>query len=301
MKRKGFTLIELLVVIAIIAILAAILFPVFQKVRENARRTACLSNEKQLGLAVIQYSQDYDEYMINGTNGYGGGSGWAGQAYPYVKSADVFHCPDDSSSVIPGSHSSSYALNSNFTYYIGTTTGCTGIHGAYTLSQLNAPSKTVMLFEVSGGDNYNVSTEINLSSDTPSGVRDYCGGSPGGNGTGNQYGGGPTNGVTAPGGLILMATGYMPGVLAVVKSFPTKYPNFVPNLGTDPGRHTGSNYMFADGHAKYLRGNQVSAGSSAYNETDQQDYSLNYGVPFAAGTGGTFDGTNQPAATFSLK
>ncbi|MEN6304741.1 MAG: prepilin-type N-terminal cleavage/methylation domain-containing protein, partial [Armatimonadia bacterium] len=66
MKRRGFTLIELLVVIAIIAILAAILFPVFAKAREKARQSSCLSNMKQMGLACLQYAQDYDEVLPAG-------------------------------------------------------------------------------------------------------------------------------------------------------------------------------------------------------------------------------------------
>ena len=71
-QRRGFTLIELLVVIAIIAILAAILFPVFAKAREKARQITCTSNEKQLGLAFLQYVQDYDEtYPSTYCNGWG--------------------------------------------------------------------------------------------------------------------------------------------------------------------------------------------------------------------------------------
>ena len=73
--RRGFTLIELLVVIAIIAILAAILFPVFARAREKARQTSCLSNCKQLGLGVLMYAQDYDELLaMNYNDGTGGGS-----------------------------------------------------------------------------------------------------------------------------------------------------------------------------------------------------------------------------------
>ncbi len=90
-QKRGFTLIELLVVIAIIAILAAILFPVFQKVRENARRTTCASNEKQLGLACIQYQQDADEQFPSSD----GNGDWAYQTYPFVKSLAVYTCPDN--------------------------------------------------------------------------------------------------------------------------------------------------------------------------------------------------------------
>ena len=101
-KRTGaFTLIELLVVIAIIAILAAILFPVFAKAREKARSSSCQSNLKQLGTALMMYVQDYDEmypysyYYVNGTGGSGGYFHWSYNAQGYIKSQQVFVCPSD--------------------------------------------------------------------------------------------------------------------------------------------------------------------------------------------------------------
>lgn len=89
---RGFTLIELLVVIAIIAILAAILFPVFAQAREKARQISCLSNVKQLSLAYTMYVQDYDE-----TSPHMDGTGdFPNRLYPYVKNAQLFLCPDRS-------------------------------------------------------------------------------------------------------------------------------------------------------------------------------------------------------------
>lgn len=99
---RAFTLIELLVVIAIIAILAAILFPVFAQAREKARQISCDSNMKQLGLAVIQYTQDYDDVYpigeIDGLQWNNNGNtpyDWAQMIVPYVKANGVYGCPDD--------------------------------------------------------------------------------------------------------------------------------------------------------------------------------------------------------------
>lgn len=93
--RRAFTLIELLVVIAIIAILAAILFPVFGRARENARRSSCQSNLKQIGLGLMQYGADYDNYMP-GSSVSGGNVSWPTQIQPYIKSEQVFVCPSSS-------------------------------------------------------------------------------------------------------------------------------------------------------------------------------------------------------------
>lgn len=103
-NKMGFTLIEILVVISIIAILAAILFPVFARVRENARRSSCQSNLKQIGLGLLQYSGDYSDKLVrawygNGHGDYNGGSNaadrykWMDAIQPYVKSEQVFNCP----------------------------------------------------------------------------------------------------------------------------------------------------------------------------------------------------------------
>jgi prepilin-type N-terminal cleavage/methylation domain-containing protein/prepilin-type processing-associated H-X9-DG protein len=96
---KAFTLIELLVVIAIIAVLAAILFPVFGRARENARRSSCQSNMKQIGLGIAQYVSDFDSYFPFSAVSVGGAPvSWHQAIFPYVKSAQLYVCPSNTNS-----------------------------------------------------------------------------------------------------------------------------------------------------------------------------------------------------------
>jgi prepilin-type N-terminal cleavage/methylation domain-containing protein/prepilin-type processing-associated H-X9-DG protein len=160
--RRGFTLIELLVVIAIIAILAAILFPVFAKAREKARQASCASNLKQIGLAIVQYTQDNDENMPTAR---GNGENWADQIYTYVKSTGVFKCPDWSGNntidnealglSIPASYLANATGGGNTSHGYDDFGGVRGMGDdlghVVTLAQLNYPATTIIIAEQKNG------------------------------------------------------------------------------------------------------------------------------------------------------
>lgn len=155
---KAFTLIELLVVIAIIAILAAILFPVFARARENARRSSCQSNLKQIGLGILQYTQDYDETMPPYQNDSTVYYPWHNRIEPYVKSVQLYKCPSnttpDANTVYASGFPRSYTANGG-----NEGTSGDGFGGArpwkqfngVALSAINLPSTTISVCETRGG------------------------------------------------------------------------------------------------------------------------------------------------------
>jgi prepilin-type N-terminal cleavage/methylation domain-containing protein/prepilin-type processing-associated H-X9-DG protein len=224
-RKNGFTLIELLVVIAIIAILAAILFPVFARARENARRASCQSNLKQIGLGVLQYIQDYDERypLRRGTANDGVNDPhnmWYGGITPYLKSAQIFQCPSDSNapnaSLDHGGYSD-YFYNSL-------------LHNK-SQARLSATAQTIMLGDIGYYSTDPAREDLKIS--------DGCDNDNDGDTCTNP----PTT--PAPGGLATIDNG-------------GRVPSAQRHL-------EGANYAFADGHVKWFKGNSNNQSASILN------------------------------------
>jgi len=252
-SKRAFTLIELLVVIAIIAILAAILFPVFAQVREKARQITCTSNLKQFGLGVLQYAQDNDEAMpIAYKQKYQIGpltsklanvpqAGVHAEIMPYIKSADLFKCPDD---------------------------------GGFELTGANPDPVPAVLADGSGissasyrdvyGSSYKFTHE-NFSNPLPAGntITGYspntgeCGG--GGTYTNNGFGYAPAAGdsCSAPGpGVITLSYFSRPSETRMMR-------DFNPPFDQDDDRvwhPNGASIGYADGHVKFILGTKSAGG-----------------------------------------
>jgi prepilin-type N-terminal cleavage/methylation domain-containing protein/prepilin-type processing-associated H-X9-DG protein len=222
MRRKAFTLIELLVVIAIIAILAAILFPVFARARESARRSSCLSNMKQIGLGVMMYVQDYDETYprtmqckndIATCTTSSPFNYWYDNIQPYIKSTQVFNCPSSSISTSP--NRGNYGANQNIMGYRTTATpplnmaAVPGAANTYLIMDFGA-------YVFAGNDEYYIPNPTNAS--------------------------------------------YLPGIGDVLHLSASECPSHTSSyydVGMNDcmsGRHFGGvNMAFADGHAKWLK------------------------------------------------
>jgi prepilin-type N-terminal cleavage/methylation domain-containing protein/prepilin-type processing-associated H-X9-DG protein len=196
-RFRGFTLIELLVVIAIIAILAAILFPVFAQAREKARQSSCLSNQKQIGLAILSYAQDADETIPQNEYAYKLGAGgavtagvaqdynnvkWMDAVQPYVKNAAIFNCPSQdftgsqpyqpvtlrSGTTAPadGAEFGSYGINNAYSTGISGAPGLVHPAQGQPLAAMTSPSTTVLVAEVNKWDASNRNADFQWTDDT---------------------------------------------------------------------------------------------------------------------------------------
>jgi len=238
-RHNAFTLIELLVVIAIIAILAAILFPVFARARENARRSSCQSNLKQIGLGIIQYLQDYDERFpaafnqgATGVQAGGNGTpvGWADATQPYLKSTQIFQCPSESRGPNSDPNSNGYSDYWYNCMLSQSSPGSNSWNSGISQAALVATSLTVMAGDA--GDAQNGGTAGNRSN---------------GYDSQGQVTSGANAAPAAPnsaGSLTVYQNGYMGG----------------------GQRHLeGINLLFTDGHVKWSKSAGADTSSAVYN------------------------------------
>jgi prepilin-type N-terminal cleavage/methylation domain-containing protein/prepilin-type processing-associated H-X9-DG protein len=234
LRKSGFTLIELLVVIAIIAILAAILFPAFAKARESARRSSCSSNMKQIGLGIMQYTQEYDEKMppANEVGSWWGDNSWQRTAQPYIKSFAVFRCPSDGADVTKGGWvrpGCSYGANAllggdnGFKIRGAFAPGGDWGHPMVATASLNRPTDTIMLAE-------RHNTDVQSTGNDGNAIQ----------GSAPFIGANWMDGWLGPGEI-------PDGAVA-----PATYPNG-PNGAVSAKHLETANFLFCDGHVKSMR------------------------------------------------
>ena len=237
-RKTAFTLIELLVVIAVISILAAILFPVFARARENARRASCMSNLKQMALGLMMYTQDYDDKYPHAQSvtaqlppdGYFWYSGrwyWPQMIYPYTKNSNIFFCPSAyqtlyDSSGRPTPYRNHYGANA---LIIPTVTSLPSI----ALASVSAPSTTYLAMDMGAfalAPNTYVVPHV-----------------------------GTVSGITTPAASYY----YLPGTYSLVGTDPfTSSATAQNEADYKEGRHFGGvNVAFADGHVKWLKSEVV--------------------------------------------
>ena len=291
-NRSAFTLIELLVVIAIIAILAAILFPVFAQAREKARAVSCLSNERNLGTALIMYTQDYDENYVTffsrcapvnlPTDGAGVAPAyrnmWQFKMQPYIKNWQIFTCPSDSGVSQTGAapyFNLSYGYNyGNLGTLVAAPDPC-GQGGSYfssiSLAAVNRPSSIVM-FTDNGGKDIGGATVIGSMVNPPDALPS------------DRYFYGPSD------------VGWCKGAVTYFsKSGGATTGKWGDTDGWAPRHSEGGNVAFADGHAKFFRTNSLAEGNS-YSSTNTScinvritDYSVSHWDPrFESGPATTY-------------
>lgn len=247
--KSGFTLIELLVVIAIIAILASILFPVFSRARENARRASCQSNLKQIALGLIQYNQDYDGRYPTIVAGVGSTGvpyttpyGWASSTQPYLKSTQILQCPteitDPSNGADTANGFTDYYYNGNLNHLKE--------------SGLVAPTSTVLL-----GDGGNSAGGSDL--------------------TNAQYSSDGCAPQKADGTFVGC------GTTIAAATLPDAPPTGTSDLAGSRRHLEGSDFAFADGHVKWFKGNPDGK-SNLIGNSNVSAATLS-GTPY----GGTFD------------